>query len=217
MMLAIQLYLSKIFKFIKGKLAAPADIASGNQRKFYLGRLVAEWRLIKIIDIIIYLFVFASIKQLAWVFGRGTPELSDWAKGIAFALAEASFARAASRAWIVKQSALPIWIALFVVMALTIPLYITYEWARIAPNKPYDMSIVSTDWLVLMLATLSSGLIGAMILGLSYIRMVQEKIFQSMQKEFSNWKDKEEKRRLRNEYDRKRRDEQKKLKRKRKR
>jgi len=181
----------------------PPDLLNNNSKIFYQKKLKSDWRALKFLDLIIYLFVFATINQLIFVFGKGDAGFADYSKAIGFALAEAHFARSAGKAWIAGLSARPIWIALFIVMVLLIPLNIVYDWAKLANTNKFDSSIISHDWLSLFLSIVGSGIISVMILGVSYIRMVQEKIFFETQKSFDRWIKEEEKRVERNKYQRK--------------
>ncbi len=195
----IEYYYRKLNKFLN----KPPEALKQNSKQFYYKRLKREWRAVVIIDLITYLFVFAVVKQLAYVFGKADPGWGDYAKAFGFALTEIYMSKAVSRAWMVQQKTTWLWIAMICIMVLIIPLNIVYEWARLAEvhsTPTFTSTMVNKDWLVIMLAIIGSGITGIMILGLSFMRMIQEKIFYETQNGFSNYVKDEERRRGQRDY-----------------
>ncbi len=187
---------------VKGwkKFMRPPKYISGISEEYYTEVILNEWRMVRGIDIIIYTLMLTVVMQLAYVFGKGDPEISHYAKAFGFAFSEVYFAKSVFSARKVKSKEWPIWVFLIVIVLIIIPLNLSYEWAMIAERKSmdhlatWDSEMVSKDIFTTIYAVLSSAIIGVLIIGLSYVRTIREKRYDMVVKELDIWRETEKRR-----------------------
>lgn len=192
-------YIAYIISKIK-KVFQPPKSVSEDSKKAYQKRIVSEWRELIFIDIIIIAFLIASAHQLAYFFAGGEPTFWSWVKAIGFDGAIALFSRNVSRAAVLKEKARGTWIALIVLMAVTVLCNIGYEW--LIETGGVGVDYVVTDPIKNIRALLVSGSLAIIILGITAVRALAAKSFEQRQKKYRDWAAQEEKRKKAREYQR---------------
>ncbi len=200
---AVKGYIERVIDFKRmvvrewKKFMRPPKYVSGISEDYYTEEILKEWRMVRGIDIIIYTLMLTVVMQLAYVFGKGDPEIVHYAKAFGFAFSEVYFAKSVFSARKVKSKEWPIWVFLILIVVIIIPLNLAYEWAMTAQRKSFDhlatwdIEMVSTDIVTNMYAILSSAIIGVLIVGMSYVRTIREKRYDMVLQELDQWRETE--------------------------
>lgn len=193
-------YLEKISKFFRKirKVFKPPKFLTDDSKAFYSKRIAQEWRELIYLDMILIMFLLASAHQLAYFFEGGKPGFFAWVKAIGFDGAIALFSRNVSRAAVLKEKTFATWAALITLMLITVAANVGYEW--LIEKGQIGIDYVVTDPLKNIRALIISGSLSIIILGISAVRAVVARSFDSRRKEYAKWIVDEERRVKRNEY-----------------
>ena len=124
-----------LIKLRKWWLTPPNSILNQNKNLKY--SLASDWREIIYIDIIIWLFLLASVHQISYVFGRGVPGFFDYLKALGLDTAIWILSRAIARAHVLRGSVsmrdpvqIVLWSGLMIFLILTTMFNVIYELTR---------------------------------------------------------------------------------------